>query len=282
MKNVFFLAFLSVLASCGSASFKKDEVTSIKRVAIVAYSIPEKIEFRDDPKEQNKAGVMDLVKMVAKSFTEVDGKRAAELSYNEFVKSINTSTNLPFKALTLEELRKNVKFQELVTASQKKETPVAAASDTGWMGKLQSLAGSNEVVPSSTTVAGIATFGIDKNWSDSDALMKTEEEKAFLKKSLEILNVDAIMVINDMGYSFSCEACIAGTGSASTGSAFNVTLINKDMKRVMNVRQWFGFSKASAPIVTGIIPPPMYEKLFTAHGGKMATEFISETESQLK
>ncbi len=281
MKNVLFLALLSVLASCGSASFKKDDVTSIRSVAIVAYSIPEKIEFRDDPKEQNKAGIMDLVKVVAKSFTEVDGKNAAELSYNEFVKSINTSTKLPFKAMTLEELRKNVKFQELVASTQKKEVP-AAAVDSGWMGKLQSFAGVNEAAPTSTTLAGIATFGIDKNWSDSDALMKTEEEKAFLKKALEILNVDAIMVINDMGYSFSCEACIAGTGSASTGSAFNVTLINKEMKSVMNVRQWFGFSKASAPIVTGIIPPPMYEKLFIAHGGKMATEFISETETQLK
>lgn len=281
MKNVLLLALLTVLASCGSASFKKEEVTSIKKVAIVAYSIPEKIEFRDDPKEQNKPGLMDLVKVVAKNFTEVDGKKAAELSYNEFVKSINTSPTLPFKALTLEDLRKNVQFQELVKSTQKKETPAAAVADTGWMGKLQSLAVSNEG-PSSTTLEGIATFGIDKNWSDSDALMKTEDEKAFLKKSFEILNVDAIMVINDMGYSFSCEACVAGTGSASTGSAFNVTLINKDMKSVMNVRQWFGFSKASAPIVTGIIPPPMYEKLFTAHGGKMASEFISETQTQLK
>lgn len=281
MKNVLFLTLLSILASCGSATFKKEEVTSIKKVAIVAYSIPEKIEFRDDPKQENKPGIMDLVKVVAKSFTEVDGKKAAELSYNEFVKSINTSPNLPFKALTLEELRKNSKFQELVNSTLKKEAPVAAES-TGWMGKLQSLASTNEDVRSSTTVAGIATFGIDKNWKDADALVKTEEEKEFLKKSLEILNVDAIMVINDMGYSFSCEACIAGTGSASTGSAFNVTLINKDMKSVMNVRQWFGFSKASAPIVTGIIPPPMYEKLFIAHGGKMASEFISETETQLK
>jgi hypothetical protein len=281
MKNVLLLTLLSVLLSCGSATFKKDEVTSIKRVAIVAYSIPEKIEFRDDPKQQNKPGVMDLVKMVAKNFTEVDGQKAAELSYNEFVKSINTSTHLPFKALTLEELRKNSKFQELVTSTLKKETPVAA-EPTGWMGTLQSFANTNKDAPSSTTVAGIATFGIDKNWQDSDALMKTEKEKEFLKKSLEILNVDAIMVINDMGYSFSCEACIGGTGSASTGSAFNVTLINKEMKSVMNVRQWFGFSKASAPIVTGIIPPPMYEKLFIAHGGKMASEFISETETQLK
>ena len=41
---------------------------------------------------------------------EVDGKKAAELSYNEFVKSINTSPTLPFKALTLEDLRKNVQL----------------------------------------------------------------------------------------------------------------------------------------------------------------------------
>jgi hypothetical protein len=32
----------------------------------------------------------------------------------------------------------------------------------------------------------------------------------------------------------------------------------------------------------GIIPPPIYEKLFIAHGGKMANEFISETKSKLK
>lgn len=281
MKNVLFLTLLFVLASCGTATIQKEEITSIKKVAIVTYSIPQKIEFREDPKEENKPGLMDLVKVVAKSFTEVDGKKAAELSYNEFVKSINASPVLPFKALTLEELRTNVKFQELVSSTQKKETPVVAES-SGWMGKLQSLAGGSDNADKSTTVDGIATFGIDKNWKDADALVKTEEEKEFLKKALEILNVDAIMVINDMGYSFSCEACIGGTGSASTGSAFNVSLINKNMKNVMNVRQWFGFSKASAPIVTGIIPPAMHEKLFTAHGGKMANEFITETETHLK
>lgn len=280
MKSLVFLASLSVLVSCGTAKVKKEDMATIKKVAIVTYSIPQKIEFRDDPKEQNKPGLMDLVKVVAKNFTEVDGKKAAELSYNEFVKSINASTQLPFKAMTLEELRKNTKFQELVTSTLKKETPKAAEA-TGWMGKLQSLAGTNDT-KNSTTVEGIATFGIDTNWQDSDALVKTEEEKEFLKKALDVLNVDAIMVINDMGYSFSCEACIGGTGSASTGSAFNVSLINKDMKNVMNVRQWFSFSKASAPIVTGIVPPAMFEKLFVAHGVKMANEFISETETLLK
>ncbi len=280
MKNLLFLVSLVVLVSCGSATVKKDEMASIKKVAIVTYSIPQKIEFRDDPKEANKAGLMELVKMVAKGVTEADPTKAAELSYNEFVKSINSSPKLQFKTLTLEELRKNVKFQELVTATMKIDAPAPAQAE-GWLGKLQSLSGSSAAQgPNSTTVPGIATFGISKSWNEN-ALINSEKEKEFLKKAQEILQVDAVMVINDMGYSFSCEACVGGTGSASTGSAFNVSLV-KNNTNVMNVRQWFSFSKASTPILAGIVPPNMHEKLFAAHGAKMANEFISETETQLK
>lgn len=284
MKRLISIASLLLLVGCGSAKIKKEEVLKIKKVAIIAYSVPATIEFKDDPREGKKeAGLMDLVKVVAKSYAAPDSTKAAELSYNEFVKNINASTKLPFKTMTLADLKKNKKFQELVVSMMKADAPVVAETQaSGWMGKLQSFATTQNNEPTSNTVTGLATFGLDKDWRDSSALMKTKTETDFIQKALEVLGVDAVMIVNDMGFSFSCEACIGGTGSASTGSAFNASLITKDMKSAMDLRQWFGFSKASTPIVAGIVPPNMHEKLFIAHGAKMATEFLSEYESQTK
>jgi hypothetical protein len=56
------LSSLLLLASCGSVSVKKEDISKIKRIAIVTYSVPTKIEFKEDPrKTDNSVSLMDLV-----------------------------------------------------------------------------------------------------------------------------------------------------------------------------------------------------------------------------
>jgi hypothetical protein len=114
------------------------------------------------------------------------------------------------------------------------------------------------------------------------ALIGSTDEKAYIAKALAILGVDAVMVINYPGFSFSCKACTGGTGSASTGSAFNVSLISKKGEKILNIRQWFSFTPESSAVVTGIVNPSTQKSLFKAHGEKTAKLFSEEFKDALK
>mgnify|MGYP003682944245 CR=1 FL=1 len=128
----------------------------------------------------------------------------------------------------------------------------------------------------------LQAFGLSKNWWDGKALMGTTDEKAYITKVIKDLGVDAVMVINDPGFSFSCKPCIGGTGNASTGSAFNVSLIGKDGKEILNVRQWFSYTPDNSAIVAGIVNPNTQKSLFKAHGEKTAKLFSEEFKTALK
>ncbi|OFZ69725.1 MAG: hypothetical protein A2451_00400 [Bdellovibrionales bacterium RIFOXYC2_FULL_39_8] len=88
------------------------------------------------------------------------------------------------------------------------------------------------------------------------------------------MKVDAALLINDYGYSFSCRSCtdIHGemTGAASTGSAFLATMVDKDGDAIFSITDWFDKTDGKAAMVSNIVNPLSHDALFRAHGVKMA------------
>lgn len=150
----------------------------------------------------------------------------------------------------------------------------------GFMSKMNSLTGNDAPIGSGPIY--LQNFGLVKNWWDGKASMRNSNEADYIKQAISKLGVDAVLVINDPDYSFSCEACVGGTGSASTGSAFTVSLVDKSGKSVLDVRQWFGTSPGSAAIVIVIVNPLQQDKLFKQHGIKTAKLFADEFKDALK
>ena len=95
-------------------------------------------------------------------------------------------------------------------------------------------------------------------------------------RAARALNVDAVMLLTDSGYSFVCDACIGGTGAASTGSAFSSTMIDRNGKVILVLRQWFLVSKGSSVVAAYIVNPLQWDSLFREHGKKLATVWADQ------
>lgn len=271
-----------LLIGCGSTQkIDKSKLSKIKKVAVVVYTVPTKIEFKEDPRgKKGSFSISDVAKMVLKDATAGDGVRASELALKEFIHTINKQ-KLPFKFVSYNKMKRNKKFAAMgkkrAVASTKKEEKKSAMG--GFMSSMSSLTGT--AAPIGTGPKHLQNFGLVKNWWDGEAYMGTSDEAEYIKKSIAYLGVDAVLLINDPGFSFSCDACVGGTGSASTGSAFTVSLIGKNGEQILNLRQWFGVSKGSAAIITGMVNPLQQDKLFKQHGIKTARVFASELKEAL-
>lgn len=287
MKSLFSLLILALfLTSCGSTQkIDKNELKKVKKVAVVLYSVPQTIDFRSDPKKEDD---MSLMKAVAKAFTVGDGVKAAGISQKSFIHTINKSGKLPFKIVGCGKVKKNPALSKIVGTLNKKAAEAAAKKDKDNSGALGMMkmglsfmgAGKKEVLASSPE--GLASFGLVKEWGDGNALTGSKGESEYLDQALKSLGVDAILAVNDLGYSFSCKACIGGTGSASTGSAFHVSLIGKGQKHILDVNQWFSTTDFSTGVISGIVNPLSQDKMFKAHGKKMAEELIKQVLESLE
>ncbi|MGK0367395.1 MAG: hypothetical protein ACI9QD_000529 [Thermoproteota archaeon] len=279
MRFILMVSLLAFLASCGST--KKIDTAAIKRikkVAVIVYSVPEKIEFRENPRGEKSKGfsLADLAKALLKDATAGVGSQAATIAMNQFVKTLKYE-KLPFKVITLKEMKMKKAFKKLAI---KKVVKKKEKKKSGWMSMAANFAGvKSEIKAHSPT--GLREFGLSKNWWDGKALMGSADEKEYIDKAIKALGVDAVLVINDPGFSFSCKACIGGTGAASTGSAFNISLVGKGGKVLLNLRQWFGTSSESSAVVTGIVNPYTQNSLFKAHGEKTAKLFSEEFKEAL-
>jgi hypothetical protein len=277
MKNLLLIALLGFIASCGSTKkINKNELAKVKKVAVIVYAVPEKIEFKEDPRgSKSSISLADIAKAFAKDATAGVGSYASDLALKEFIHTANKNKKLPFKLVSYKAMKRNKKFMKLgkfrpAPAPKKKES----SGFGSFMSQMATMTGGGRPVASGPKY--LRNFGLVKNWWDGKAFTGTSDEAEYINKAMAYLGVDAVMIINDPGYSFSCEACVGGTGSASTGSAFNVSIVGKNGKELLNLRQWFGTSPGSAPIVTGIVPRPTQRNLFQQHGIKTANVFVDE------
>ena len=279
MKKILMLLSASLLvASCGSTQ-KMDKVAlkKVKKVAFVVYSVPEKIKFRENPKSvETKMSLTQVAGKVLAEATNGEGEFASDLSYDQFVNHVNKSKNLGWKVLTKKQLKKNKAFNK-VASNYRKSSMLSAKKQeegkSGWMRSISSITGVGENKHVSSSPKHLPSFGLITDWGNGNALKGTAEEKEYINKVLKELNVDAVLVINDMGYSFKCKACVGGTGTASTGSAFHATLVGKDSKVLMEMNQWFSYTDESTATTAGVVNPMGQKALYKAHGRKLASVF---------
>ncbi len=278
-----FIMFLSlvVLSGCAGLShinYDKSAMAQIKSVAVLVYSVPPTIEYRDDPKQSSEDG---LLKFLVELATSNNGEKAATLAQESFIEGLNSS-DLHLKVLTRDEMMANEAYSKVAnkyiamtqsTDDEGEVNQVLAAAEMllGFMGNADQTSG-NESVGSE----GQPSYGLSVNWRNATtALTGGEDEQAYIKESIQALGVDAAIIINDPGISFTCDVCIGGTGQGSTGSAFLVSLVDKHGISILNMRQWFITSDGAAVMAAYAVNPLQHDDLFRGHGSKMAKVFVS-------
>lgn len=284
MRNLLRSAFVLILIvsfyGCGmKAVINKDQYNTVKNVAVITYTVPEKIEFSDDPKAPKTASLTDLAKLVIKGLT-VDSSNAATLAHEKFTSTINAQ-GLSFVVMSRADMLANPDFAALY------QPPAPAEADSGKskLAAIGSLFGVKSGPPKGVSPKFMNQYGLATDWSNGTALMGTPEEKEYIKAAIKALNVDAAILISDPGFSFSCEACVgtAGvmSGAASTGSAFLITMVGPDGEIILDMREWFATTDEQAALVAGVVNPLEVDDLFIEHGNKAAIVFADFLKAQL-
>ena len=265
------------LAACGkSIVMDKGALGKVKTVAVIGYTTPKTIKFRDNPRENKEP----FLAMAINAAMGPNGAKAATLAHETFVKELNNQ-GLSFRFLTRSELMANTEYRNL--AKKMRDLSLAEqakkASSGGTMGKALSMLGGGGGATGPRPGAspdGMPQFGLLGGYKLYGTVKRTTDELDYMDRAAKALNVDAVMLVDDSGYSFSCDACLGGTGSASTGSAFLSTMIDRNGKTILELRQWFATSKGSAVVAAYVVNPLQWDKLFRAHGQKMAVEWAEQ------
>lgn len=271
---------LIFLMSCGGTTvFNKPGIAKVKTVAVVIYSVPSEIVYREDPKEKDAGFSLDaVVKKAMKELAKGKGEEAASVSLGSFIETINQQ-GLPFTVISKDQMMSNSAFTSLYVP---REAP--GAEEEGVADMAMSMFGGGDV-DLGTGPEGINAFGLKSSYTDENALTGSENEMEYIKNAIQALNVDAALVINDYGYSFSCQACIGTSatmaGSGSTGSAFHASLIYKDGQVLANIRQWFGATSAGAVMLNSMVNPLQHESLYKRHGEKTAELYAEEFQAAM-
>jgi hypothetical protein len=286
MRLLSLLCGLVLLAGCTASQVKWDKaaVQEVNKVAVVLYTVPISIEYYDNPQEKKKSALQALAQIA----TANNGEQAATVAQEAFIAQLNQE-NLRFKAISVAEMRNNAAFMSNASrhasaiAERKAKRQQAPAEDKGAAGKAMAMLGAfAKATGGNPSVEGIGPkglpeFGLAPSWAKQpSALMGAEGEKEYIKAAIQALGVDAALVINDPGYSWGCEACVGGTGSGTTGSAFLATLVDRDGEVILEMRQWFAIGGASAAMAAYVINPLQHESLFKGHGEKMARVFATQ------
>ncbi len=237
-------------SGCSSVGINLDKkaLQKIKKVAVIVFTIPNSIEFKDDPRE---------IELNSNYMSFADPVDAANSSLKNFITILN-SENMGFKVVTVQEMLKNYDFLDLYTPTQKREKRIVLWPFT------------KSVVDVGISPENISSFGIHHSWNYSSALMGLKREKEYIQNAINVLEVDAAIVITDNGYSFSCFNCLGGSGTVTTASAFNLVMVDREGEEILAIKDLFLNSGTTIPIVSGEIAIHNYKKLFREHGKKLA------------
>lgn len=274
---------LLLAAGCTPSRVKWDKAAmlEVKKAAVVVYTVPISIQYRDDPKESKKS----MLQMAAAVANTNNGGHAATLAADSFAQALNAQ-KLSFSVLSMQQETSNPSFNSLLQkttadiaaakakmASQEAKQESGMSKALGFLGSLSKATGSNPYHEGAGP-DGFPEFGLAPEWTHApSALMGAPGEKEYIKAAIAALGVDAAIVVNDMGMSFGCTSCVGGTGSGTTGSAFLVTFVDKDGEEILQMRQWFAIGGAQAAMVGYVVNPLQHDSLFKGHGEKMARVF---------
>jgi len=276
--KILILVFITALFSgCAThAKIDQDKLASVKKVAVVVFTLKKSIEHRDDPTEDDS----DWHANLSNATTKGDGVTASTLAFPRFVSELN-SKGLPFNVMTLDEMKGNAAYMELYTPPKQESTEKIVAKETATLYAKTFIGGETVLqmfsgAPDAASPSGIMNFGLPEDeWDEDDnALTGAKGEMEHIKKSIKALGVDAALVIVDRGTSFQCNlACVMGTGDSSMGGAFYSSLILPNGEDIAKINFWFE-GDAHAGMVTYVVNPLQRESLYKAHGKKMGEEYV--------
>ncbi len=270
-----------LIVSCSTWTVKidRENINKIKKVALVMYTVPPEIKYRDDPKKKAPRSLKDVAIAVAQQASYGDGIKAATTSYKSFVDELNNQ-GLPFRILSYNEVVGNKAFAALYK-------PPKADVKKSVMGSAMGMLGIGSGPKKGSAPEGINQYGLSEDaWGMNTALLGSDDEKKYLEDAIKALGVDGILVIQDTGFSFTCKGCagpIGGpmSGVASSGSSFIATLFDRKLNPVINLKEYFLTTPANAPMVANIIVPTLHEKMFKEHGKKMAIVYADKVKKEL-
>ncbi len=254
------------ISACGlKQDVKTSEIKKINKVAVIFYTIPEKIVRRSSPTKPADAGMLG---MAAEMLEGNVGLNAANTAHKTFIETLNQQS-LPFKIMSQDEMMSNQAFKALYIPPAPKPVKKESEGVMGFLGDV--LADSMAPPPEMQGIAPthMMQFGLAVYESGS-ALTGKPGEMEYIKKAIEALKVDAAILINDSGFSYACEFCIGDSGAASTGSAFTASMVTRSGDVILNMQEWFATTDAQAAMYAGVVNPLQQTSLFEEHGRKMA------------
>ena len=264
-----------LLSACGAGTklvMQREKYDGIKKIAVVEYTVPHSIEYKENPRKPQGSS---LLRTIVKALSTADPVKAATVANEAFCEEIN-GQGLSFTVLAPAEVKANPAFAALVVPPPAEAEPEAAPSSAirGAFNSFVKNVKASMTAPRGVAAEGMNTYGLAANWPKGSALTGAEAEKKYLMDAARALNVDAVLVVNDQGFSFSCTACAGAVGNmngaASTGSAFSAALVDRNGEVVLEASEWFNITGTSAVMAMSSVNPLEHEKLFKAHGRKTA------------
>ncbi|MCH9044625.1 MAG: hypothetical protein IIA40_00800 [SAR324 cluster bacterium] len=273
--GIFIIPGLLFLMGC-AASINKPRIQAVKSAAVVLFTVPRQIEFRDDSKESRQT----ILQALAQAVTSGDGARAATLSHQTFTETLRKQA-LPFNVLTVAETRGVPAFSALYRPPETTKEEKEEESEPVF--KLSFEMGPAPGVHSGAAPDGFNSYGLVQNWSSWNPLVGSEEEAKYILAVIKALNVDAIIAIADPGYSFVCDICSGGnTGTASTGSRFMGAMVDREGEVILKMQAMFSSTDEEGAMLAGAVNPMAHDELFTEHGRKMAVLFANSFHKAMK
>lgn len=266
------LAATIAIAGCGkSVIMDKAALSKVKTVAVIGFTTPQIIKFRDNPREDKEP----LLAMAINAAMPANGPKAATLAHQNFVNDLNRK-RLGFRVLTQSEMMANSEFRKLAMEVRDRSLEAQAKeSSSGGLGKMLSMFGGSPGPKPAASPDGMPQFGLVGGYG-TEEIKRSKDEQDYMRLATKALNVDAVMLLTDSGYSFVCDACVGGTGAASTGSAFSSVMMDRDGKVILALRQWFAVSKGSSVVAAYVVNPLQWDSLFREHGKKLATVWADQ------
>ncbi len=265
-----------LLLSMGcAASINKPKIQAVKSAAVVLFTVPIRIEFRDDSKGTRQT----IVQALAQAVTAGDAARAATLSHQTFTATL-AQQGLPFNVLTVAETRGEPAFSALYRLPEIKEQKEEESEPVF---SLSFEMGPAPGVHPGAAPDGFNSYGLAQEWSTWNPLVGSEEEAKYILAVIKALNLDAIIANADPGYAFVCDICSGGSsGTASTRSKFMGAMVDREGEVILKMQGSFSSTDEEGALLAGAVNPMAHAELFTEHGRKMAVLFANSFHKAMK
>lgn len=258
-----------VLSGCAKSVVDKPQLAKVKTVAVLLYTTPTEITYRNDPRD---AKSKSLLQAVVGAAAAGKGDVAAEDAYVTFTETLQQQ-KLPFRVLSASEVRDNPGFKEIDAP----RFSYVVAPKTGLSSSLAMVGFKSPEREEGSAPKGMPQFGLPAGWGASP-LTGSKDEKEYLMRAMKALNVDAAIVVADPGMGWGCNACVGTdtlgwTGVGSTTSAYVAIIVNPDVQVILAQQEWFKVGDGSGAMTLNAVNPLEHEKVFKGHGTKMARVF---------